>query len=45
MLYGAQSTIRRSMPVVVYEHLDGWNVTQDMIDSMQVTKEVNSDYG
>jgi hypothetical protein len=35
-----QATIRRSLPVVVYEHLDNWHVTDEMIETMRVPREV-----
>lgn len=36
-----QETIRRNRPVVIYESLPGWTVTQDMIDSMKIPQEVS----
>jgi hypothetical protein len=30
------------MPVVVYEHVLGWNVTQDMIETMRIPQQVHA---
>ncbi|KAI8473781.1 MAG: S-adenosyl-L-methionine-dependent methyltransferase [Monoraphidium minutum] len=40
VLYGAQDTIRRCMPVVAYEDQPAFTITQDMIEALSVPREV-----
>lgn len=41
MLYGARETIRRNLPVVIYEYTPNeFVVTKDMIETMKIPKEV-----
>ena len=42
MLYGARHTISTSLPVVMYEHLAGWNITDDMVARMSIPEEVSA---
>lgn len=42
VVYGARDTIRRNLPVVVYEMAVGFGLSQDMIDSLNVPQAVQA---